>query len=775
MKDISITDYLGPGVYLLCNYPQESGALIAEKGYKVCYCEDVAHLADVIDDNKADFILISDNEGKFEEYIDVIRLSAQSSVKKIAIDILVTESQREFYFNFVKVSHRLGYRLDSSFYLLNPGYNSSFNSEQHLRMVLSFGQGQLNELADIPGENEITRKNITKALPYVRPGDRVLVISESDDSANDIKCLLLEQTKASVVQVSSLDNIDEALFKELGYHFIVVDKYSDDDLIKSLGNITARLLPAGRYFFLKINKEIIYSLENLNVQPEVYFIYEHGNLKAKIHYGEDITPSPELCVFMKNPLEKTSMIYEETIYGYPSPPKNLLAFARDYTHPWLIRGIVEFPFRNHSAYHLKQYSRQILHHYDPRSPDYAAALAVLGYQLLSNGDDAEEILAKILNYCSEVLKLAKPSPHQYRWYISLSTLLGLIYNRNDDKIKALIHFSNAANSCVEKFSPSIGTKILQSLYMQSVILISLNKISCAEITIERGIKRGIHLFYHNSEELVGKVSQPFNFVLFIYHDIIDWIIKLVNIKNAIPSRKFNILSNDNNNTWSALLHERMNAINNMSQMIDERDNTIRLQTGLIDERDNMIAAQENLINERDNEIAAQKNLINERDIAIAAHKNIIEERDNVIATQKELINERGNAIAVQKDLIDERDNAIALQKDLIDERDNAIAAQKGIIGERDNAVAVQKSVIDEREKAIHQQNQVIEGLQEVVSTKEQKIAELLHKNDEIIALNDEKELHMAQLSADLERARSTLRKINSTPVIGLLLRILNIK
>jgi hypothetical protein len=138
-----------------------------------------------------------------------------------------------------------------------------------------------------------------------------------------------------------------------------------------------------------------------------------------------------------------------------------------------------------------------LHHYDPRSPDYAAALAVLGYQLLSNGDDAEEILAKILNYCSEVLKLAKPSPHQYRWYISLSTLLGLIYNKNDDKIKALIHFSNAANSCVEKFSPSIGTKILQSLYMQSVILISLNKISCAEITIERGIKRGIHLFYHN--------------------------------------------------------------------------------------------------------------------------------------------------------------------------------------------------------------------------------------------------------------------------------------
>jgi hypothetical protein len=34
MKDISITDYLGPGVYLLYNYPQESGALIAERVIK---------------------------------------------------------------------------------------------------------------------------------------------------------------------------------------------------------------------------------------------------------------------------------------------------------------------------------------------------------------------------------------------------------------------------------------------------------------------------------------------------------------------------------------------------------------------------------------------------------------------------------------------------------------------------------------------------------------------------------------------------------------------
>lgn len=197
---------------------------------------------------------------------------------------------------------------------------------------------------------------------------------------------------------------------------------------------------------------------------------------------------------MKSPLENTKVVYEETIYSYSSPPENLLAFARDYTHPWLIRGIVEFPFRNRSVYHLKQYSRQILQRFDAKSPDYAAALAVLGYQLLSNGDDSDEILDKLIAYCSGVLKLKHPTPHQYRWYISLSTLLGLIYNKNNDKVKALIHFSHAANTCVGKFSPSIGTKTLQSLYSQTIILISLKKISCAEIIVERGIK-GVYNYF----------------------------------------------------------------------------------------------------------------------------------------------------------------------------------------------------------------------------------------------------------------------------------------
>ncbi|HFK9352355.1 TPA: hypothetical protein ACG2XL_005480, partial [Klebsiella pneumoniae] len=532
-----------------------------------------------------------------------------------------------------------------------------------------------------------------------------LVIIKNKNSITNIKNIIAEQTKASEVEIYSLDEIKSVQLNGNGYHFLITDKYADDGLNNALKVIISYLVPAGRYVSFHTDKTVVETLSNYNLQPEVYLFYEHGHLKTQIHQGEEITLSPELCVFMKSPLARSELPYQETIYGYSHPPKNLLAFARDYTNPWLIRGIVEFPFRNRSTYHLQQYSHQILEHSAPDSPDYAAALAVLGYQMLSGSDDTADIYAKMLDYCSNVSQMDNPTPHQYRWLISLSTLLGLICNKNNDKTNALIHLSRAANSSIDKFSPSIGTKILQSFYLQSVILISLNRISCAEIIVDRGIKRGIQLLYQHPDELVGKISQPFNFVLYIYHDILDWLIKMVNIKNAIPGRKFNIANFDNGNTWSALLHERMNAINNMSQMIDERDRTIH----------------------------------------------------------------------DQKCLIDERDRTIHDQKRLIDERDSTVLTQKNLIDERDLVSAQQNQLIEQNNKTIQQQIQNVTDLNSQVSSKEQKVDELQNQNIKLISLIDEKDLHIAQLSADLERANTILRKINSTPVIRHLLRMLNIK
>lgn len=733
MNDISITDYLGPGVYLLQNYPKKTESMIAEKGYKIHNCADLMQFEDIIDHSKVNFILTNDNEKSFDDYVNVVKISASLLINKIVINIFVEKGNGKSYQDFIGISRHLGYSLDSVFYILNPSYDNSFQNDQILRVVLSHSQQSPEFSNEETFETTISEKNIVSILPYIRPGDRVLIICKNTQLITSLTRIVSDHTKASEVAFCTLNDIESVRLNQNSYHFIIIDKYADNELIDVLNSIITSLLPAGRCVCFHPNKTVIDATESYELQPEVYLFYKHGYLKTQIHQGEEIIHSPELCVFMKSPLAKTDFSYQETIYGYSHPPKNLLAFARDYANPWLIRGIVEFPFRNKSAFHLKQYSHQVLEQSDPESPDYAAALAVLGYQLLSSGNDSDNIFAKILNFCSEVSRIDHPSPHQYRWFISLSTLLGLICNKNDDKLNALIYFSHAANSYVDNFSPSIGTKVLQSLYIQSVILISLNKISCAEIIIERGIKRGIQLLYQHPEELVGKISQPFNFVLYIYHDILDWLIKLVNIKNAIPGRKYNIANIDNNNTWSALLHERMNAINNMSQMLDERDNTIYDQ------------------------------------------KRLIDERDNTIHDQKRLIDERDNAIHDQKRLIDERDNTIHGQNRIIDERAEVIRSQNNLIDARDRIIVQQKELIEQNDKVINQKNKMINDLSNEFFSKEQKLSELQNQNAKIIVLHDEKNLCIAQLSADLERANSILRRINSTPLIGRLLRMLNIK
>ncbi|PVW70334.1 hypothetical protein B4U30_40730 [Klebsiella pneumoniae] len=665
-------------------------------------CADLAQCKDILNRNKVNFLLTNDKDNNFNEYVKIVRTAARQLVNKIVINIFVEKGNGQSFQDFINITDNLGYSIDTVFYLLNPGYDEQFRDDQSLKIVLSY-----RRQSGVSTDKNILETTIfeKKLVNNIRPGDRVLVIIKNKNSITNIKNIIAEQTKASEVEIYSLDEIKSVQLNGNGYHFLITDKYADDGLNNALKVIISYLVPAGRYVSFHTDKTVVETLSNYNLQPEVYLFYEHGHLKTQIHQGEEITLSPELCVFMKSPLARSELPYQETIYGYSHPPKNLLAFARDYTNPWLIRGIVEFPFRNRSTYHLQQYSHQILEHSAPDSPDYAAALAVLGYQMLSGSDDTADIYAKMLDYCSNVSQMDNPTPHQYRWLISLSTLLGLICNKNNDKTNALIHLSRAANSSIDKFSPSIGTKILQSFYLQSVILISLNRISCAEIIVDRGIKRGIQLLYQHPDELVGKISQPFNFVLYIYHDILDWLIKMVNIKNAIPGRKFNIANFDNGNTWSALLHERMNAINNMSQMIDERDRTI--------------------------------------------HE--------------------------QKCLIDERDRTIHDQKRLIDERDSTVLTQKNLIDERDLVSAQQNQLIEQTNKTIQQHIQNVTDLNSQVSSKEQKVDELQNQNIKLISLIDEKDLHIAQLSADLERANTILRKINSTPVIRHLLRMLNIK
>lgn len=688
MKDILITNYLGPGTYLLCNYPQQFGIRIAEKGYKIYYCDDIRAINEYITSYKINHILIHDNENDLTKFISLFKQLSNCQIDNIVIETIVNTKHRSSFFDFIENAYKNNYVKKSSFFAINKHYDPSFRNNQHLNIALSYSADTPSFKSNDETNEPRSFRIISNITPYIRPGDQVAVISNLQIRYSGY---LNEQTKACNVDNFTLDDITKKISDRKPYHFIIIDGYGCCQIESVLSALTKLLLPAGRLVIMNPSLQIVNALEEFNITPEIFFELIRGNFVANIYQGEAISVSSEVCVFMKSPLESTDYPYQETIYGYSQPPENLLAFERDYNNPWIIRGIVEFPFRNRSAWNLKKYCIDILKQYNSLTPDYAAALAVLGYQVINGEEDSENIIEKISTYCTNIATLEQPNAHQIRWFISLSTLLGLIHNKNNNKIEALINFSHAANVCVDKFSPSIGTKVLQSLYFNSIILLSLNKNSCAEITIDRALRRGISLLSQKPEEFIGKFSQPFNFVMFIYHDVIDWIIKLINIKNSILSKNYYMGYLDDTNAWSALLQERMDAINEMSQMINDRDITIQSQ------------------------------------------------------------------------------------QQLIDEHNNTILMQKKSINNKDHVIHDHEKFIDEIEQTLKQQNQLINTIKLNGLENNKIISELKDKEQQFIQSGDKKEIQLNLLTAELKRQEAILFKIYNLPIVGFLLRKLNIK
>ena len=702
MKNICITDYLGPGSYLLYKHSQQLAIQIAEKGFKVYHCNDVPMLLEYVANHKINNLLINDEDDNLNNYIHLLEKISAQPVNNIIINTTISPNQHRLLLDYLQQARKYNYIKSNLFYKINSAYDPSCREVQTLTIALRYQEGEALPDESHEAEEQQIYKTVTDIASYVRQGDNVLILTPS--LHEHYKYCIEQQTKSARVSSGSLENLQESLI-ERNYHFVIIDGYDSSQIKSIIGDINTTLLPAGRLVIKNPDDYLLDELASVDITPEIYFTLSNGMLSIHTYQGEKLSSPAQLCVLMKSPLATTDSPYEETIYGYSQPPLNLLAFARDYVNPWLIRGIVEFPFRNRSSWNLKKYSLAVLEQYDSFTPDYAAALSVLGYQILNGEQDTQHIVDKISMFCAGFSEINSPTAHQTRWFISLSTLLGLIHNKNNDKLLALVHFSHAANTSVDKFSPSIGTKILQSMYFKSIILLSLNKKTCSEITVDSAIKRGTSLLQQKPEELVGQFSQPFDFVMYIYHDIIDWMIKLINLKKAILSQRYNLIQTDNNNTWSALLHERMNAINNMSQMINERD--------------------------------------------IAIHK--------------------------QTELIDERDLTILKQNQLIDERDVTILNQNQLISERDKTLSWQKETIDEMTASLEEKSELIDILKSKIVKHERVSAELKANAPQSDLLIDEKDKQLSLLRAELEEVKGTLQKIENTPIIGALMKKLNIK
>ncbi|MBT0725044.1 hypothetical protein HH682_11580 [Rosenbergiella sp. S61] len=609
----SLFDYKYPGQYLLINCEDEIYNDLLNTGYIVYRFNSLEEIDynESIDSIDYFYVRFSIENSDFTNLYKII---CNLNIKLFKISIDCVDNNHLEFINFLEKNN---YR----------NINKEIIKEGENRVNIELINNYLFEYnVTLDEKVHYFSETLDKVTSYICPGDEILILDDGNENIRNYLSYKINSNNLNFLHSADIStNI-----KNNNYNFIL---FIDNDIELNsitLDFISKSLVPSGRCVLLKQETSVLKILKSINLDIESYSTNDNETLSIVDYTGSIINSYSDILILMKNPLIFKGFEYNESIYGYSSPPDNLLAFPRDYINPWIVRSLVEFPFRNKSRFNLKNYCLQILETYPPLSPDYGSALAVLGYQYLNNYNPDEFIIYKITDYCCDIYKDSHLSPHQIRWYISLCTLLGQIYRKKSDFIKSMYWFSKAYRSSTKEFSPTISTKILQSYYMNVTMLLSLGKISCATILLNTSINRINTFFNVHENELLGQKSFPLNFVMYIYHDIIDWVIKLINIKRSLSIGRLELFSLVNNNTWSALLAERMQAINSQTILIDERDITIKDQAKIIDERDIAIKAQTLMIDERDLTIRDQTQLIDEKDNTIANQEKLIQNLENIV-------------------------------------------------------------------------------------------------------------------------------------------------
>jgi ubiquinone/menaquinone biosynthesis C-methylase UbiE len=361
---------------------------------------------------------------------------------------------------------------------------------------------------------------------------------------------------------------------------------------------------------------------------------------------DTVNPPPSewwLMVGMKDPVVN-SLPYRESVYGYSALPAHLLQFKRDYKNPWLVRSLLEFHFRLTHNGMLRQLAQRVLaQESDSISADKGAALAVLGYQLLTNvlatSAEVEQFIKEINPYVSIPHKV----PHLQRFYVSLAYLKARLLVKIGRFESAIPVLKQVANADLSNFNPSLGTKVVGAAFEVGLMLAGRGDIVSAREQWELGVTRAYALLSSELEEFVGDIKNPHEFPTIVAVEFLDSAVRCIKalritaVNSFVPLSRLHELTREN---WKGMLEERWAAMQSMEAMIRERGEAIAGQARMLEERWSAMQSMEALIRERDEAIAGQARMLEERWSAMQSMEALIRERDEAIIEQQKLLEKR---------------------------------------------------------------------------------------------------------------------------------------
>ncbi|MNJ36389.1 hypothetical protein D3C77_311750 [compost metagenome] len=386
-----------------------------------------------------------------------------------------------------------------------------------------------------------------------------------------------------------------------------------------------------------------------------------------IEIDTDSPPPSEwwLMVGMKDPVTHLQP-YRESVYGYSAPPDNLLQFERDYKNPWLVRSLLEFQFRATHNGVLRQVAQRVLaQEIDAISPDKGAALAVLGYQLLTNHQAASADVERFIEIIEPYVTAPLQKPHLQRFHVSLAYLKARLLVKIGRFDAALPMLKQVANVDISTFSPTLGSKVVDAAFEAGMLEAGRGDISAARASWKLGVERAYALLSSDVKAFVGNIDHPHEFPTIVAVEFLDSAVRCIKAlritaeDSLVPQTRLYELTRDN---WKGMLEERSKALQSMEAMIRDRNEVVTGQARMLEERWSIMQSMEATIRDRDEVVTGQARMLEERWSIMQSMEAMIRDRDEVITGQARMLEERWSILQSMEAMIRDRDETSAEPK-----------------------------------------------------------------------------------------------------------------
>jgi SAM-dependent methyltransferase len=363
-----------------------------------------------------------------------------------------------------------------------------------------------------------------------------------------------------------------------------------------------------------------------------------------------------------------------SIHGYESPPANLINFSRDYSNPWIPQNLVIPGIRTNNKDVLIHESTLILNNPNLRfTPDFGAALCVLGYRLLENDANASSVtdfIAKIEDH----LESNQPqisNPHLFRWIVSLEYLMAQLFLKVGAIESALETYKSIVKKDVLSFSPTLMTKVISSYIAIGNISLGFHRIEDASAAYENGARSGLDALSASCDEWIGKWELPIKGAMYEAIQIADLanisLLKLralrLGSKSGYPRLR---VFQESSSSLFAINKQRYAIIEKQNLRLAELSSALQTQANMLDDRWSIMQSMEASIRDRDEAIEAQSRMLEDRWVVMQSMESLIRDRDQAIAAQARMLEERWTAMQSFEVLIRDRDEVIFKQQQILE-------------------------------------------------------------------------------------------------------------